>query len=95
MKYKKWDELTKAGIITDPGNSLDFKTGNWKVMMPKWDEEKCRQCGLCWAVCPENAITIDKKEGKLTHIDLDYCKGCGICAKTCPFKAIEMIKSEE
>ena len=82
-------------MITDQGNSMEFETGNWKVMMPKWDKEKCKQCGLCWPVCPEDAITVDKEKNELVGINLNYCKGCGICSKTCPFKAIEMIKSEE
>lgn len=94
MKYKKWEDITKAGEITDPGNSLKFTTGNWRVIMPKWDVEKCQQCGMCWPVCPENAITVNKESGLLTHFDYDYCKGCGICAKVCPFNAIEMIKPE-
>ncbi len=94
MRYKPWNQQTKAGEITDPGNAMRFKTGDWSVIIPLWDNEKCKQCGLCWPVCPENAITIDKESGLLTHIDYDYCKGCGICAKVCPFKAIEMKKPE-
>lgn len=95
MKFKKWNDLTKAGEITDPGNSMRFATGDWRVMTPKWDIEKCKQCGLCWPVCPEDAIIVDKETGKLIGIDLNYCKGCGICEKVCPFKAIEMKKLEE
>lgn len=94
MKFKPWNQITKAGEIDEPGNSMKFKTGDWRVIMPKWDSEKCKQCGLCWPVCPENAITVNKESGLLTHFDYDYCKGCGICAKVCPFKAIEMIKPE-
>lgn len=95
MKFKPWNQITKAGEIDEPGNSMKFKTGDWRVIMPKWDPEVCKQCGLCWPVCPENAITIDKESGLLSHFDYDYCKGCGICAKVCPFGAIEMIKPEE
>lgn len=92
MSYKR---LGEAGKITEPGNSLNFKTGDWRIIAPKWNKEVCRQCTLCWVVCPENAIIIDKEKQELTHIDYDYCKGCGICAKTCPFKAISMVKTEE
>ena len=95
MRYKPWDQQTKAGEIDEPGNSMKFTTGDWKIMMPKWDSEICQQCGICWPVCPEDAIKVSKEIGELTHFDMEYCKGCGICAKVCPFAAIEMIKAEE
>ncbi|HCC04174.1 MAG TPA: ferredoxin, partial [Clostridiales bacterium] len=44
---------------------------------------------LCFPVCPENAIPVNK-EMKREDFNFDYCKGCGVCAKVCPFKAIEM-----
>ena len=73
MKHKAWDQITKAGEIDEPGNSMKFTTGDWRVIMPKWDSEVCKQCGLCWPVCPENAITVNKESGLLTHFDYDYC----------------------
>lgn len=91
----KHNELPEAGKINYPGNSINFKTGDWKINAPKWSIEKCMQCGLCWAVCPEDAIYVDKEKQKLTHIEYDYCKGCGICVKACPFKALNMVKLEE
>ena len=71
-------DLTIGGNIYCAGNAREFKTGDWRSMKPVWDEEKCKQCGLCFAVCPENSIPVGN------------CKGCGVCAQVCPFKAIEM-----
>ena len=47
-------DLTIGGNIYCAGNAREFKTGDWRSMKPVWDEEKCKQCGLCFAVCPEN-----------------------------------------
>ena len=82
-------DLTIGGNIYCAGNAREFKTGDWRSMKPIWYEEKCKQCGLCFAVCPDNSIPVGK-DCKRTETDFDYCKGCGVCAQVCPFKAIEM-----
>ena len=83
------EDLTIGGNIYNAGNAREFKTGDWRSMRPVWIEEKCKQCGLCFAVCPDNSIPVGK-DFKRTDYNYDYCKGCGVCAKVCPFKAIEM-----
>ena len=88
-KETPWQDLTPAGTIYDAGNSLEFKTGDWRSIRPVFLEEKCKQCGLCFAVCPDDAITVGKDQ-KRKDFNFDYCKGCGVCAKVCPFNAIEM-----
>ena len=82
-------ELTKGGAIYDAGNSVNFKTGDWRSSKPIFLSEKCKQCGLCFPVCPDNAIPVGK-DGNRAEFDYDFCKGCGVCAKVCPFGAIEM-----
>ena len=88
-KNTPMEDLTIGGNIYTSGNSKEFKTGDWRSMRPVYIEEKCKQCGLCFPVCPENAIPVNK-EMKREDFNFDYCKGCGVCAKVCPFKAIEM-----
>ena len=83
------EKMTIGGNIYDAGNSVNFKTGDWRSMTPIFDKEKCKQCGLCFPVCPDNAIPVNK-DLKREDFNYDYFKGCGICAKVCPFKAIEM-----
>jgi heterodisulfide reductase subunit A len=53
------------------------------------NEEACRGCGLCVALCPFEALRIvDTSEGrKVQPIDV-ACKGCGICAASCYRQAI-------
>lgn len=84
-----WQDLTIGGNIYDAGNAKEFKTGDWRSITPEWIVERCTQCGLCFPVCPDDAIPVNK-EGKREEFDFDACKGCGVCAKVCPFKAIEM-----
>ena len=88
-KNTPMEDLTPAGNIYTAGNAIEFKTGDWRSCKPIFLSDKCKQCGLCFAVCPDDAIPVTK-EGTRTDFNYDYCKGCGVCAKVCPFKAIEM-----
>ena len=83
------EKLTPGGVIYDAGNAREFKTGDCISMCPVWIKEKCKQCGLCFPVCPEDSIPVNK-EMKREDFNYDYCKGCGICSKVCPFGAIVM-----
>ena len=88
-KNSTYEELTPGGTIYDAGNSLNFKTGDWRSVKPIFLSDKCKQCGLCFPVCPDNAIPVGEDQ-KRRDFNYDYCKGCGVCAKVCPFSAIEM-----
>ena len=88
-KDSKWTELTPGGAIYEAGNSREVKTGEWRSRKPIFDSEKCKQCGFCFAVCPDDAIPVGKDQ-KRCDFNFEYCKGCGICAKVCPFGAITM-----
>lgn len=89
------EDLTIGGNIYEAGNARDFKTGDWRSIRPVYLTEKCKQCGLCFPVCPENAIPVEKDTLKRTDFNFDYCKGCGVCAKVCPFGAIIMKEEGE
>ena len=90
MALKSWKEIPIGGVITDVGNSIEYKTGDWRSYRPIWDEKKCNNCKVCWVYCPDGSIVI--KNGLMTGIDLDHCKGCGICAYECPQKALKMME---
>ena len=82
-------DLTIGGNIYNAGNAREFKTGDWRSTKPIYLHDKCTQCGLCFPVCPDNAIPVNKEQ-KREDFDYDMCKGCGVCAKVCPFNAITM-----
>lgn len=90
MENKK---IGRGASILVAGNSIKFKTGDWKVKFPVHKKDICKNCMLCVPYCPEDCIK--QKDGILTKIDLDYCKGCGICSKVCPFRAIDMKEKED
>ncbi len=55
------------------------------------DEEECRGCGICVALCPYGAIElIDTDRGKKARTIDVACKGCGTCGATCYRHAIRM-----
>jgi pyruvate ferredoxin oxidoreductase delta subunit len=89
----KWQDLNIGCVIDEPGNSVDYKTGDWRTLKPVTDYSKCTKCGLCWLFCPDNAMR-PKEEG-FFEADLNYCKGCGICAEECKFGAIEMVEDKK
>lgn len=90
---KGWKECLWGGLIDEAGNSVLFKTGDWRSQKPVRDQEKCTDCLQCWIVCPDVSIIV--KDQKIVKIDYDYCKGCGICANVCPVDAIEMVAEGE
>lgn len=81
-----WQELTDGGFVLGAGNSAWFNTGDWRVRTPIWSPDKCKQCLLCYPVCPDSSIPV--QGGKRQDFDFMHCKGCAICARVCPFGAI-------
>ena len=84
-----WQEITPGGSIFEAGNAREFKTGDWRSIKPIYIKENCKQCGLCFPVCPDESIPVNKDQ-KREDFDYNMCKGCGVCAQVCPFGAIEM-----
>ena len=85
---KKKEEFTPGAVVTEPGSSKKYHTGDWRTFRPLIKQDKCTQCYICWQVCPDSAIRLDEKTGKV-YVDYTYCKGCLICMHQCPAKAIE------
>ena len=63
-------------------NDMGIKGGD----LPKWTSDACIYCGVCGAVCPEQAITVDKAAQAVTF-DQAKCVYCGKCIKSCPTDA--------
>jgi heterodisulfide reductase subunit A len=64
--------LTKGSVVVEP------------IISVLADEDACRGCGLCVALCPYGALEIQNTEkGRKVHVIDVACKGCGVCAATC------------
>ena len=72
-----------------------FRERGVSVTIPKLievDAEKCFSCGSCVALCPVEAISIDKDS--TVQFDKEKCVGstCSICVDACPARAIKSVK---
>ena len=72
-----------------------FRERGISVKVPKLievDEEKCFSCGSCVALCPVEAISIDKES--TVQFNKEKCVGstCSICVDACPARAIKSVK---
>jgi len=93
-RFDAWtvDEFPR-GMVGVAGNSDQYSTGGWRSEKPLWDEEKCKQCLLCWINCPDSAVLVDNE--LMTGIDYEHCKGCGVCFAECRFDALQMVPEHE
>ncbi|MBS7246799.1 MAG: 4Fe-4S dicluster-binding protein [Candidatus Jordarchaeales archaeon] len=53
--------------------------------------ERCVNCGLCYSLCPVNAIQLDTKNYEI-NLTKELCIGCFKCLDACPVEAIVKIK---
>ncbi len=72
-----------------------FRKKGVSVTIPKLievDTEKCFSCGSCVALCPVEAISIEKDS--TVTFDKEKCLGstCSICVDACPARAIKSVK---
>jgi len=73
-----------------------FRERGVEVTVPKLievDNEKCFSCGSCIALCPVEAINLDRDS--TVQFDKEKCVGstCSICVDACPARAIKSVKN--
>lgn len=72
-----------------------FRKRGVNVSIPKLievDSEKCFSCGSCVALCPIEAISIEKDASIKFHKEKCLGSTCSICVDACPARAIKSIK---
>lgn len=83
--------LAAPSIAAEATSALRTTEG-WRVYRPVIDLARCTRCFLCFALCPEGAIHLDREHYPI--IDYEHCKGCLVCAAECPPKAIHQVREE-
>lgn len=78
-KFKIGITGCKNNCLKAEENDLGIKGG----LLPEWSKASCSYCGVCEAVCPEKAITINKSD-HILKFDASKCSYCGKCVKSCP-----------
>ncbi len=68
------------------------KIKNVENTIPKFDFNKCIQCGKCAQVCPEHAIVSVKNKNPV--FIPEQCIGCMACKMVCPVGAISETKQK-
>jgi NADH-quinone oxidoreductase subunit I len=60
---------------------------------------KCVACGICAKNCPQQCITVKKKQDEKQPeeytVDYSMCIFCRLCIDTCPFDALEQTQEYE
>lgn len=83
-KFKFGITGCRNNCLKSEENDLGIKGG----MKPVWNETECSFCGLCEAVCPVQAISINKDDQSL-NFEKSGCNYCGRCVKSCPTEALQ------
>jgi len=88
------DKCTSCGNCTKfcPTGAIKVQEGEPVVI----DKDACIGCGACANVCGEDAVTLERRLGrvvktKLLHVDEDVCVACGVCEENCPVDAIKLV----
>ncbi len=80
-------EVVAQGLGAASRASIPLSTGSVVVepiISVLANEDACRGCGLCVALCPYGALEIqESQKGRKVHVIDVACKGCGVCAATC------------
>jgi len=83
------ESVCQAGAAASRAGAL-LNAGQIQIeaITSRIDEQACKKCGLCAAVCPFGAIVWQK--GDVAVVVEAACAGCGSCGATCQFGAITM-----
>ena len=55
------DPLRGTPSVLSAGNAEQRHTGAWRVERPVIDRDACTRCGLCFVLCPDGAISLDRR----------------------------------
>ncbi len=53
------------------------------------NEDRCTHCGACLAVCPTDALSLDRESWEVRFSE-EECVACELCVRVCPPRAMEI-----
>lgn len=86
MEVVSTDENYKSGMAFVGSHNVEVIVIEAAIHI---NEDKCLDCGACTAVCPADALYLDKDAS--LHFDKDLCLDCKLCITACPARAIEAV----
>jgi coenzyme F420 hydrogenase subunit beta len=63
---------------------MNYKMSKVENVSSVIKDKLCIGCGLCYSICPANAILWDKSRSHVPDVIEDKCVHCKICLKICP-----------
>lgn len=101
----KVSDLVKYKDGVFPGGTSALEKRKMSSFVPKWNKEKCIECGICATVCPhavirpflvgkeeylkESKLSLNKENNFIVGISEADCTSCGLCISNCPMKCLE------
>lgn len=87
------DAGVAAPVIHAVANSVEVRTGLWRLLRPVVDPARCHGCWwVCSSLCPDGVIAV--VAGR-PDIDYEHCKGCMVCVSVCPHHAIDAVPERQ
>ena len=86
--------ISTAQITPRQEGFLTLELPGAREACDKGIEYLCMQCGMCTALCPSSALTVDVETRRLAF-DKEKCTVCARCIRICPVGAMQMDAPEE
>jgi heterodisulfide reductase subunit A len=87
------NEAAAQGIAAAAKAAAPMRAGEvfLEATTAKTDARICSGCGNCQAVCPFDAIEMERQPNgrSVSSVNAVLCKGCGCCAAGCPNGAVQ------
>lgn len=88
--FKGHENAGFGGAIKNIGMGCGSRAGKCEQHIsgqPTINEDLCRGCKKCMALCANDGLIFDETTKKMS-VDKDHCLGCGRCIGACNFDAI-------
>jgi uncharacterized Fe-S center protein len=74
-------------------SALRGKLRMHQSLLPNFDAERCKACGICVKNCPQAALTL-ADDAPTPQVDPEACIGCGECEAVCLQRAVTLKGAE-